>query len=161
TQADDRLVRKAVKRTGKEKEEAMTGRTRFSLGIAALAAVALAAPASAQSDGPRHLSPGSVLIFPLFDKTPGFNTIITVTNINTNQVLHDNDFRGGDVLVHYTYVDGDTWLESDVDEFLTPKDTLSVLVSEHDFGAADKGWLWVEARDPEFPDRPIDFDFLI
>jgi len=138
----------------------MTGLSRFGFGFAALTVAALATPALAQSDGPRHLVPGSVMIFPVFDARDGFDTVITVTNTNDDRRVNENRFRNGDVSVHFVYVDGETWLEFDTDEFLTPSDTISVLASQH---AIDnmQGWLWVEARDPEIPECPIDFDFLI
>lgn len=131
-------------------------------GIAMLALACLSAPALAQdSDGPRHLSPGSVMIFPLFDSRPGFNTIITVTNTNTSNIqCPPTSFREGDVTVHYAYIESDTWLEFDLDENLTPADTLTVLARGHN-REQKQGWLWVEARDPEVPTRGIDFDFLI
>jgi hypothetical protein len=132
-------------------------------GIAMLTLACLSAPAFAQdpSDGPRHLSPGSVMIYPLFDSRPGFNTIITVTNTNTSFVqCPPTSFREGDVTVHYAYIESDTWLEFDLEEPLTPGDTLTVLARGHN-REAKQGWLWVEARDPEVPDRAIDFDFLI
>jgi hypothetical protein len=138
----------------------MTGLSRFGFGLATLTVAALATPVLAQSDGPRHLVPGSVMIFPVFDARDGFDTIITVTNTNSDRRVADNRFRHGDVSVHFVYIDGETWLENDVDVFLTPSDTYSVLASEQ---AVDnmQGWLWVEARDPERPDCAIDFDFLI
>jgi hypothetical protein len=130
-------------------------------GIAMLALACLSAPASAQvSDGPRHLSPGSVLIFPLFDSREGFNTIITVTNTNTNTTVCDSNFRQGDVVAHFTYVEADTWLEFDIPEELTPADTITVLARGHN-AEQKQGWLWVESRDIEVPDRAIDFDYLI
>ncbi len=140
----------------------MSIRRNLAGGIAMVTLAALSAPASAQdSDGPRHLSPGSVMIFPLFDSRPGFNTIITVTNTNTSEtVCPPTRFMQGDVTVHYTYVEGDTWLESDLDEDLTPGDTLTVLARGHN-REQKQGWLWVEARDREVPERAIDFDFLI
>lgn len=138
----------------------MTGLSRFGLGFAALTVAALASPALAQSDGPRHLVPGSVMIFPVFDARDGFDSIITVTNTNDDRRVNENRWRNGDVSVHFVYIDGETWLEFDVDELLTPSDTISVLASQH---AIDnmQGWLWVEARDPERPGCPIDFDYLI
>lgn len=139
----------------------MTGLSRFGFGFAALAVAALATPALAQpSDGPRHLVPGSVMIFPVFDARDGFNTVITVTNTNADRQVAPNGLRGGDVLVHYVYVDAETWLEFDVEEPLTPSDTISVLANQHTVDNM-QGWLWVEARDPENPQCPIDFDYLI
>ncbi len=142
----------------------MTGLSRFGLGFAAFVLATLATPAAAQpdpdSDGPRHLVRASVLIYPVFDIRPGFNTLVTVTNTNTDRRVHDNGFRTGDVTVHFVYVDGESWAESDLPEDLTPGDTITVRVTDHQTDNL-RGWLWVEARDPEFPDRPIDFDFLI
>jgi hypothetical protein len=101
------------------------------------------------------------MIFPLFDSRPGFNTIITVTNTNTSNIqCPPTSFREGDVTVHYAYIESDTWLEFDLDENLTPADTLTVLARGHN-REQKQGWLWVEARDPEVPTRGIDFDFLI
>lgn len=140
----------------------MSSRRNMVGGIAMLTLACLSAPAIAQeSDGPRHLSPGSVMIYPLFDSRPGFNTIITVTNTNTSLVTcPPTDFREGDVTVHYAYIESDTWLEFDLEEPLTPGDTLTVLARGHN-REQKQGWLWVEARDPEVPDRAIDFDYLI
>lgn len=140
----------------------MSSRRSMVGGIAMLALACLSAPAIAQpSDGPRHLTPGSVMIFPLFDSRAGFNTIITVTNTNTNQnQCPPTSFREGDVLVHYVYVEADTWLEFDLEEELTPADTISVLARGHN-REQKQGWLWVEARDLENPTRAIDFDYLI
>jgi len=149
----------------------MTGITRSCLGLATLLVAALAAPAVAdlESDGPRHNSPGSVLIFPVFlahdpeDTANEFinDTIISITNLNTSRRVNPNDYRDGDVSIHFIYVDGLTWDESNVDEPLTPGDTISVFARDHSDGNSQFGWLWVEARDPELPDLAIDFDYLI
>ncbi len=127
---------------------------------AALFAGALAMPAFGQ---PAHAQPGSLLIYPLFDSTPGRGTLITVTNINdsraTCQEFGPNGFRQGDVRLHYVYIDGDSWLEFDTDEDLTPGDTLTVFADQHNPEQVE-GFLWVEARDPESGEA-IDFDYLI
>jgi len=133
-------------------------------GIATLALAAFTTTAFAQpwSDGPRHLTPGSILIFPLFDSNQG-NTIINITNTNTDSSDCENgrrDGKTGDVTVHYTYIDGVTWEEFDLFEVLTPGDTLSVLARGHNH-EQQKGWLWVEATDIEEDTRAIDFDYLI
>jgi hypothetical protein len=130
------------------------------MGLAALAAVALANPAVANSDGPRHLVPGSVGIFPAFDTRDGFDTIVTVTNTNADRRVHANNWRTGDVSVHFVFYDSETWLESDFDVPPTPSDTYTFLVSSEVFDSS-QGWFLFEARDPEHPDCPIDFDYLI
>jgi len=119
---------------------------------------ALGATAVAQ---PLHLQPGSVLVFPLYDSSPGAGTVICVTNLNDDNLFCPNsDFRQGDILVHYQYIDGATWQEFDRFEFLTPGDTLCVLADLHN-PEQDQGFLVVSAVDPSNMDRRVDFDHLI
>ncbi|MBI1853083.1 MAG: hypothetical protein HYR85_22325 [Planctomycetes bacterium] len=121
---------------------------------------AMTMPALAQ---PVHAQPGSIMIYPLFDSSPGRGTLITVTNINesrlTCQQNGPNGFRQGDVRIHYTYINGEDWNEFDTDEDLTPGDTLTVFADQHN-PEQEMGFLWVEARDPESGEA-IDFDYLI
>lgn len=120
--------------------------------------------ASAEELG-AHARPGSALFFPVYDATDRANTVIAVTNTNSNRASCGNDHRSGDVVVHFTYYVGETGagdescLEEDRFEMLTPGDTLTVLTSQH-VANDQRGWLWVEAIDPETQDA-IDFDYLI
>ncbi|MBI3844582.1 MAG: hypothetical protein HY292_08085 [Planctomycetes bacterium] len=126
--------------------------------LALVAGTALGPAAFAQ---PVHAQPGSILIFPLFDARPHKGTLISVTNTNqsTLHCANDRTQRQGDVDVLYTYIDGETCLEFNVTEHLTPGDTLTVFADQHN-PESNFGWLWVDARDPVSGD-PIDFDFLI
>ncbi len=105
----------------------------------------------------------SALIFPLVDTRPNMGTLISITNTNTSTIPCWDDFREGDICLHYTYFGFDTDLgfcrEFDIDECLTPGDTLTVLADQHN-PEMEIGWLWVEARDP-VSFEPIDFDYLI
>lgn len=116
-----------------------------------------------ENDPNIHAQPGSILIFPLFDSTPTKGTLISVTNTNSSTVSCGNNFKAGDVCVHYIYInkddDADDCHEFDRYECLTPGDTLTVVADEHNPQQLD-GWLWVEARDPETL-KPISFDHLI
>jgi hypothetical protein len=131
-----------------------------SLGFALAAAAALVAGATTAQAQPRHLQPASVLVYPYFDSTPGAGTIISVTNTNDDRTFcADEDFRGGDVVAHYVYIDGENWREFDRFEPLTPGDTLSVLADSHN-PEMNRGFLYVKALDPVTLDL-IDFDYLI
>ena len=110
---------------------------------------------------PRHLQPGSVLVFPAYDSSTDAGTVICITNLNTSNVYcADTDWREGDIMVHYQYVDGVTWNEFDRFEYLTPGDTLCVLADDHN-PEQDQGFLVVSAVDPSNMDRLVDFDHLI
>jgi hypothetical protein len=128
----------------------------LALGLCAVAWFIHATEAHAQ---PREFEPGSVLVFPFFDARPGKLSIITVTNVNTSRKVSPNNFRGGDVQVHYYYIDGQECLEFNRSEFLTPGDTLSVLASEHN-PEGTYGYLYVVAEDPE-TEETIDYDYLV
>jgi len=121
------------------------------------AALALLAGSAAAS---HTLQPGSILIFPLYDASPGAGTVICVTNTNLSTVYcPETDFRLGDVLLHYVYIDGESCLEFDRYELLTPGDTLCVIAAEHN-PESDKGFLVVIARRPDTGDL-MEFDALI
>jgi len=133
--------------------------TLLGLGLAFATSAGLAQPDPANVDlRVRHAQPGSVLIFPLYDSTPGNNTLISVTNLNESEVLCDNGLRQGDVQLHYNYF-SEVWEQSDSDEDLTPADTITVLARGHNPNP-ERGFLVVESRDPE-TNLPIDYDFLI
>src|SRR5262245_2284338 len=120
---------------------------------------------------PKLNQPASLLVFPLFESGRGTATVINVTNTNMDRSvcpLNDN-FRVGDVRLHYVYygarhadLDGGgrtPWLEFDRLEDLTPGDSLSVLPSEQN-PDADVGFLTVKALAPD-TEEAIDFDYLI
>ncbi|MBI1850557.1 MAG: hypothetical protein HYR85_09460 [Planctomycetes bacterium] len=127
----------------------------------AAASALLTAPAIAQpSNGPSVGRPGSLLVFPVFDTRTAVSTALTVTNTNLDRTpCGPARYRSGDVLVHTVYVSATGCSETDRSELLSPGDTLCVDVASHG-PTADKGWAWVEARDPE-TGRTIDYDFLI
>jgi len=129
--------------------------------VLGLAAALLATASTVRADFfPTTDIPASILIFPLYDATPGAGTILCVTNVNTSTVYcPETDFRVGDVLLHYLYIDGETCLEFDRYELLTPGDTLCVIANEHD-PESDKGFLVVSARNPS-DGTLLDFDALI
>jgi hypothetical protein len=125
--------------------------------VAFLATLLFASMATAQ---PLHLQPGSALIYPLFDSTPGAGTLICVTNTNTvNRYCPDSDYREGDVLVHFQYVDGDDCLEFDRYEFLSPGDTLCVIADLHN-PEGGHGYVVLSAADPSDGEKIL-FDYLI
>ncbi len=133
----------------------------FSKKAIALALLAVFAITTAAVAQPNHLQPGSALIFPLYDSAPGAGTVICITNLNDDNVYCGNsDFRRGDIMVHYQYIDGATWREFDRFEFLTPGDTLCVLADLHN-PEQDSGFLVVTAVDPSDMDKTVDFDHLI
>jgi hypothetical protein len=128
----------------------------------------IASPAMAQ---PVNGQPASALVFPYFDSRAGMGTFITVTNTNTSRLSCNLLWREGDVLVHYVYFGfnggnsndpndpNNSCSEFDTNHLLTPGDTLTVL-ADQDNPELVRGWLWVEARDPE-TQQAIDFDYLI
>ena len=126
-------------------------------GLALMAALLLGTAALAQ---PLHLQPGSALIYPLFDSSPGAGTIICVTNLNTDKTYcEETDYRVGDIVVHYQYIAGDDCLEFDRYELLSPGDTLCVLADKHN-PEQDKGYVVISAVEPTTGDKVV-FDFLI
>ena len=102
------------------------------------------------------LEPGSLLIYPFFSSDPGKDTLISVTNINTDPVY--NPLTGlllGSVYAHFFYIDGEDCDITDRREFLTPGDTLTVLASLHN-PAMNSGWLYVVAENDYL--LPCEFD---
>lgn len=130
---------------------------RCALLASCLASVALfASPASGEVSIGR---PGSVLVFPLVDSTATGNTLVTVTNTNTSEVFCHYPFREGDIKLIYFYIDGVNWLCTDICEFLTPADTLTVMTNRHNPNM-EQGFLIVQARDIE-TNLPIQYDYLV
>lgn len=103
--------------------------------------------------------PGSLLVFPLVDSTDMGNTLITVTNTNTSEVYCHYPFREGDIKLAYFYIDGESWLCTDLCEYLTPADTLTVMTNRHNPNM-EKGFLIVQARDIE-TGLPVVYDYLV
>jgi len=129
-------------------------------GFALLSAMLFAAAPVALAQ-PVHLQPGSALVFPLYDSSPGAGTVICVTNTNDSRVYcPDSDYREGDVALHYVYVDGESCLEFDRYELLTPGDTFCVVADKHN-PEQDRGFLFVAAVDPSDYTKYIKFDYLI
>ena len=124
--------------------------------VTVAAALMLVVGTDARAESP---SAGSVLIFPLFDSSPGSGTVICVTNTETDQSRCSDDTRGGDVSLHYVYYDGTTCREFDRYELLTPADTLCVLADEHN-PEGEIGFLMVMALNP-VTNEPYQFDHLV
>jgi len=119
-------------------------------------AIACAVPAPVRAEAPQA---GSVLVFPLYDSRPGSGTIVCVTNTETSTLRCSDDFKQGDVSLHFTYFDGETCNEFDRYELLTPGDTLCVLADEHN-PEGDMGYLVVMALSPDNRD-PLHFNHLV
>lgn len=105
-------------------------------------------------------SPGSALVFPYVEYGSPARTIITVTNVNVDFEICDGSFRRGDVIAHFLFFDGANCLVTDRFHQLTPGDTFSARIDEFLPTGATRGWIFVEALDPD-DHLPIDFDFLI
>lgn len=119
--------------------------TRF-LPALGLAALALTATANAES------RPGSLLLFPSFDSSPGSSTVLTVTNTNDDVVT-------GTVLVEFIYIEEKTCLEYNRTALLTANDTLTVLAAVHN-PDQEQGYVYVFAKSPQ-TGAAISWDYLI
>ncbi len=102
--------------------------------------------------------PGSVLIYPVFDARPGIRTCISVTNTNQSYVRCGHGFREGDICLFYYYFSATTCTVFDRTEELSPGDTVTVVVDQHNPNFVN-GFLVIQATDPA-TQLPIDFDFL-
>lgn len=123
----------------------------------ALAAILVASSVATAADAPQARS---ALLFPNFYVGDGEGTLICVTNTNTDTSYCDeSDYRAGDIMLHYIYIDGTDWSEFDRFEFLTPADTLCVLADAHNVDQND-GALLVLAVDPE-TNEPVTFEYLV
>lgn len=132
---------------------------RLAVALAAVSSLA-AAPRAAAQAVMEMMAPGSVLIFPVIDFGGPSRTIISITNLNTSEVVCGGGFRRGDVNVYFQFRDATNCLVFDRIEALTPGDTFSFRADEFDPVGTGANWLYVEARDPG-TGRPIDFDFLL
>jgi len=102
---------------------------------------------------------GSVLVFPLYDSSPGSGTVISITNTFTSRRSCGDSRLEGDVLLHFTYFNGTTCNEFDRFEFLTPGDNFTVIADEHN-PEQDMGFLVVLALSPVGA-TPVRFNHLI
>ncbi len=114
-------------------------------------------PTSAQ--GPKIGEPGSVLIYPLYDSSPGIFTYLSVTNTNESEFACGNGFREGDVLLRFLYFDGVSCSNFARFELMSPADTLTVITAQHNPDGA-QGYLVIQALDPETM-FPMSFDYLL
>lgn len=124
---------------------------------------ALGVGASADARAASQHEPGSALIFPWFESGSGRDTMLTVTNTNLDRTLcPGSDYRAGDVLVRFLYLDGGRTAIPEFSRFelLTPGDTLSVLTSRHNLNH-ENGFVLVVAIDPNDWFNAIDFDYLM
>jgi len=131
------------------------------LAAVALATALLSLPALAGNGAPE---PGSILLFPIFDSSPGTFTAITVTNTNSNFNQNGNLFVGT-VDAHFIYVNGDPiggvfyCSEFDRTRRLTPNDTITVS-SFLDNTSSTRGYLFVTALSPT-TGQAISWNYLI
>jgi hypothetical protein len=89
--------------------------------------------------------PCSLLVYPCYDNTRGTETLITVTNTNTDFTPGANNVPVGQVQVEFVYINGDNCLETNRTRTLTPGDTLTVLASV-DNPNSDRGYVFVFAK---------------
>jgi len=136
--------------------------------MAALALFVAAGVASAQH--PEGNRPGSLLIYPLIQKTANEDTVVCFTNTNTDfrvvpGTFPPNEIRRGDVAVVWNILwalDTDPrWQKEDGKENLSPGDTFSLLVSSlGSLPVGARGFMYAYAVSPDNNIDPIDFDFL-
>jgi hypothetical protein len=117
-------------------------------GLGLLAGLALSTTAAASG----LQKPGSLLLYPSFDSSPGSSTVITVTNTN-------GDLVNGTVVVEFVYLDGETCLEFNRPRTLTANDTITVLAAV-DNPVQQQGFLYVFAKSP-LTGQAITWNFLI
>jgi hypothetical protein len=96
--------------------------------------------------------PGSLLVFPRWDNTPGAVTLLTVTNTNQDQI-------NGAVDVEFDYIDGLTCQEFNRTRTLTPADEITV-ATFIDNPNALQGYVYVFAKN-HVTGKAIKFDWLI
>ncbi|MFO0981213.1 MAG: hypothetical protein U1E76_05575 [Planctomycetota bacterium] len=103
--------------------------------------------------------PGSLLIFPIFDSTPGHVTIITVTNTNSDSSYDPaTGLQRGAIDIEYRYISGSNCAEFNRVERLTANDTLSVIAAAHNTSSTF-GYVYVFAKNP-LTQVPVSFNHL-
>jgi hypothetical protein len=133
--------------------------------LATAAVLVLFLGAGYVSAQPEANRPGSLLIYPLISKTAREDTLICVTNTNTNnQVVPGYPLRRGDVEVKWTLAyapeGSNTWNVQDGQLDLSPGDTYCALASVFaNITTPFRGFMYMYADDPNGV-GPIDFDFL-
>jgi hypothetical protein len=113
---------------------------RPALVTASLAALVALVP-SVRADGQ---TPGSLLLYPEFDHTPGRNTLLSLTNT-------DPDPDGSSVRVEFVYINGDPspgllCTEFNTTVVLTPNDTIALFTSAQNPNA-QRGYVYAFAKD--------------
>jgi len=119
-------------------------------------------------DSIRHTRhPGSILIFPFFRirQEPGqghsADTLITVTNSNTDYKEQPSGYMGGTITIHFYFINKFDCSPYERWEQLTPNDTLSMWMGDYlPYPKMTDGWLFLEAQDP-VTGEAVDFDYLI
>jgi hypothetical protein len=136
-----------------------------SLALTGSALIGLVGSAFAGAGGAPN--PGSLLLFPIFDNTPGGTTVITVVNTNGNLNPGPGTLLAGTVDVEYDYIDGTpnpTAGHPSCAEFnrvarLTPNDSYTVS-SNFDNPNAHEGYVYVFAKSPT-SGAAISWNYLI
>lgn len=100
--------------------------------FASLATACLASLAPAYGSG----YPGSLLVYPEYNNSPGTITFLTVTNTSDSDPID----------AHFAYIDGATCDEISVVETLAANDTLTLLSSVHS-GSSSRGFVFLTAED--------------
>jgi hypothetical protein len=101
-------------------------------------------------------NPGSLLVFPEFDSTPGHKTLLTLTNVHA-------DISGAPLRVEIVFLNGSgpqatLCIETNTVVSLTPNDTLTFLVSALN-PSGQRGYAYAFARDAQ--GRATSFNWLI
>jgi hypothetical protein len=104
-------------------------------------------------------NPGSLLIYPSYESSPGSGTVISITNTKDDPSFNPNTNLNGVVDVHFIYIDGYYWTEFNRFERLTPNDTFTVLAGVHNPNS-EEGFLYCVALNPT-TQEPMSFNWLI
>ncbi|MEQ8768634.1 MAG: hypothetical protein RL885_32305 [Planctomycetota bacterium] len=128
-----------------------------------LTAVALAGIAGALCLTPvaaaEGRTPGSLLIYPVYDSYPSSGTLISITNTKDDPSFNPNTNLNGVVDVHFIYIDGIDWSEFNRYERLTPNDNFTVVATVHNPNS-ETGFLYCIALDPTTR-KPVAHNWLI
>ncbi len=130
--------------------------SKFLKSALAVAALMVAFGPSVQASG---RTPGSVLIYPVYESSPGSGTVISITNTKNDPSYNQNTNLNGVVDVHFIYIDAEYWTEFNRFERLTPNDTFTVLADTHNPNSED-GFLYCIALDPN-TNAPVSHNWLI